>query len=126
MKKFLFLLTFIVGITFSAYADGPEWQYLGKVNLTKPQYNNQWQEVSASGLLYGQFDGEKMNFKVYISEENQAYRVVENLRYDKDKVDYETKMDNRHDNWKGPRPSIPERYPQKAGEYYFDVANVIK
>lgn len=99
------------------------WQYMGKVPLTKKD-GSEWRSISSTGLLYSQFDGEKMIYKVYIPEDDYAYEVHYNPSYDEDKVNYEIKMNNKYDNWKGPHPKISESYPQKAGEWFLNVSNV--
>ena len=101
------------------------WQYMGKVWLCKIG-SNEWEcYASARGLLYGQFDGEKMIYKVYVAEDNQSYLVYENPSYDQSAVEHERKMQEEWDGkWRGPHPKEREKYPQKAGNWYLDVSSV--
>ena len=99
------------------------WQYMGKVPLTKID-GNEWKSISRFGLLYAQFDGNSMKYKVYVADEDISYYVKANPSYDQNKVDFERKMNNKYDNWKGPHPKISERYPQCAGHWFLDVSDV--
>ena len=99
------------------------WEYMGKVPICKID-GNEWQSYNTFGLLYGQFDGNNMRYKIYVAEEDASYNVTANSSYDHSKVEYARRMNDKYDNWKGPHPSIKERYPQKAGHWFLDVSNV--
>lgn len=99
------------------------WQYMGKVPITKT-IGSDYNTFNTFGMLYSQFDGEKMVYKVYVAEDNEAYEVHFNPSYNQSKVEYAREMNNKYDNWKGPHPSVKEYSPQKAGPWYLNVSNV--
>lgn len=100
------------------------WSRVGKVPLSKPSYNNAYVSESCGfGILYENFDGETMSYKVYVSGDGCFYEVVYNPSYSKSKVEAYEWNRNRDDHYRGPFPKIIELYPQKAGSYYLDVSN---
>lgn len=130
MKASRFILFAILAslITFSSYA-GPdenpgspaEWTYMGKVfGVTKIKLNNKLDDVTRDGsfgLLYSNFDGENMVYKLYVPADGKTYtahRVGDGKRsvnYRRGGIDV---------------PGLSEMYTHCAGSYYFNTTDARK
>lgn len=130
MKASRFILFAILAslITFSSYAspdDNPntptEWTFMGKVfGVTEIKLNNSLDDVTTDGsfgMLYSNFDGENMVYKLYVPADGKAYtahRVGDgkrNVNYRRGGIDV---------------PGLSEMYTHCAGSYYFNPTDARK
>lgn len=126
MQRIITIL-FCLFVSYYSYSQtsNTNWDGLGYVWLHKPDPNNKFRDCPCGkAIVYGSFDGNNMRYKIFIPQENETYNVRSNPDYDKDKVEYCDRMRAKDDHFHGPWPSVIESYPQKAGEYYFNVGNI--
>ena len=130
MKASRFILFAILAslITFSSYAspdDNPktptEWTFMGKVfGVTEIKLNDSLDDVTrdgSSGLLYSNFDGENMVYKLYVPADGKAYTA------------YRVGNGKSHINYgRGGIyvPSLSQMYTHCAGGYYFNPTDARK
>lgn len=125
MKIFIAVLFCLFTTCFSYSQNSTNWDRLGYVWLHKPDPGNKFRAYSCGkAIVYGSFDGNKMTYKIFIPQENETYDVYTNPDYNQDKVEYCDRMSAKDDHFHGPWPSVVESYPQKAGDYYFNIENI--
>lgn len=130
MKEFFIVLILSV-LPFGAMAqNGNNWERQGIVTLeTTISYNrSHGEEVASSdylgsGILYAQFNGETMIFKVFVPDDNKSYEVKPNPSYDMQRYNelsqfwYKNRIVDG-----GPQPRL--RCTHKAGPYYLNITKV--
>ena len=115
----------ILSVVAYAQNGNKDWDRLGYVWRYKPDPGNKFRSYSCGkAIVYGSFDGNKMTYKIFIPQENETYDVYTNPDYNQDKVEYCDRMSAKDDHFHGPWPSFVESYPQKAGDYYFNIGNI--
>lgn len=126
MKK---TLNLIILFLFSSIAmmgqnqDSQNWQLLGKVTVyygSLQKYHSHGEDSytmsSETAFLYSSFNGDKMNYKIFVSADDKSYDVKLNSSYTGATVKW-----SRNGKDITYLPSLSEMYPHRAGPYYFNV-----
>lgn len=125
MKRF-FIAILLSVLCISGYAQkDSSWQYMGKIWLSYARPDNAYVSDPELGMLYSQFDGENMNYKVYVPAQDCAYQAYRNRSFSLEYYEAYLRASQR-DHFHGPHLKISEQYPMCAGKYYFDPAHVFK
>ena len=133
MKATHFILFAILAslINFASYASPDEnpgttaqWTYMGKVRCVssiRMDYNRKGvSEESTFAMLYSNFDGENMVYKLYVPSDGRAYSALrvgsggEHVKYD------------RRGNYVVHVPRLSDMYTHCAGGYYFNPTDASK
>lgn len=125
MKKFIYI---IVLIFVSENLLGQDWSqqnwtllgqvqvYYGSLTKYRSHGEDSYNVHSEMAFLYCSFDGEKMNYKIFVSVDDKSYDVRINTSYTGATVRWSNKG-----KYITNLPSLSEMYSHKAGPYFFNV-----
>lgn len=127
MKKSFCIILFLIVATatnmMGQNQNSQNWQLLGKVTVyygSIKKYHSHGEDSysmsSETAFLYSSFDGNKMNYKIFVSADDKSYEVKLNSSYTGAKIEW-----NRNGKYITYLPSLSEMYPHRAGPYYFNV-----
>lgn len=118
-----------------AQGEHSNWTFMGKVeavcNMERYQNNRDSEDYikidKEWGFLYSTFDGEKMAYKIYVPQKDEAFSVKKNIGYTGEKIEWSSDG-KRLTKFPGPM-HMHTHYAidmKTMDGYYFNVTDVIK